>query len=155
MRRVSLRSGLNHCRSSVATSPPVPVQYLSSSTRRATCEVQTLRQTGVSRTAGPQCRRTIARLSTGGQSPPRSLPAAADQAAPPAGRDSSEAGEPAQHTPVLLDEILGFFADVRLRTFVDGTLGAGGHACAIAAAHQVILLRHAPPVGTVHLWQYL
>ena len=66
------------------------------------------------------------------------LSAAADQAAP-SPEPGLAASQPAQHTPVLLAEILGFFADVRLRTFVDGTLGAGGHACAIAAAHQVLL----------------
>ncbi len=42
-----------------------------------------------------------------------------------------------QHTPVLLDEILGFFEGRQLRTFVDGTLGAAGHSCAVSAAHQV------------------
>ena len=49
------------------------------------------------------------------------------------------------HTPVLLDEVLGIFseylakgADVRLGdlTFVDATLGAGGHACAILERFQ-------------------
>lgn len=39
------------------------------------------------------------------------------------------------HVPVLLDEILGFFADMPVRVYVDGTLGAGGHAEAVARHH--------------------
>ena len=34
-------------------------------------------------------------------------------------------------------QVLGFFAELQLRTFVDGTLGAGGHASALLAAHPV------------------
>jgi len=37
---------------------------------------------------------------------------------------------------VLLQEVLECFREVRLRTFVDGTLGAGGHAAAIASQNQ-------------------
>lgn len=40
-----------------------------------------------------------------------------------------------QHQPVLLAEVLTVFADVSLSTFVDGTVGAGGHSSAIAHAH--------------------
>lgn len=29
------------------------------------------------------------------------------------------------HIPVLLDEVIAYYADVNLRTYVDGTLGAG------------------------------
>lgn len=47
---------------------------------------------------------------------------------------------------MLLNDILGFFEGLQLRTFVDGTLGAGGHACAIAAAHQVHNLTAYPAV---------
>jgi len=36
---------------------------------------------------------------------------------------------------VLLDEVLGAFEGRELRTFVDGTLGAGGHSAAVAARH--------------------
>lgn len=43
----------------------------------------------------------------------------------------------APHQPVLLQEVLGFFTGMRLGTFIDGTLGAGGHASATAALHQV------------------
>lgn len=39
------------------------------------------------------------------------------------------------HVPVLLDEILGFFEDVSVRVYIDGTLGAGGHAEAVARHH--------------------
>lgn len=42
------------------------------------------------------------------------------------------------HKPVLLQDILAFFADLRLSTFVDGTVGAGGHAHAILQAHPEI-----------------
>ncbi len=41
------------------------------------------------------------------------------------------------HTPVLLQEVLHFFRGSQLRTFVDGTLGAGGHSAAIACQHSV------------------
>ena len=44
---------------------------------------------------------------------------------------------PVPHEPVLLQEVLEFFAGVQLGTFMDGTLGAGGHAAAITAQHQV------------------
>lgn len=40
-----------------------------------------------------------------------------------------------KHTPVLLTEILTFFKDVPLQTYVDGTTGAGGHALAILENH--------------------
>lgn len=39
------------------------------------------------------------------------------------------------HIPVLLEEVLGVFADRSLPVFVDATLGAGGHAAALLAAH--------------------
>ena len=39
------------------------------------------------------------------------------------------------HVPVLLQEVLDAFHGVELRSFVDGTLGAGGHSTAIAKAH--------------------
>ena len=39
------------------------------------------------------------------------------------------------HTPVLLDEVVGIFASQQLATLVDATLGAGGHAAALLAAH--------------------
>lgn len=43
---------------------------------------------------------------------------------------------PAPHLPVLLDECLRAFEGVELKRFVDGTLGAAGHASALLAAHQ-------------------
>lgn len=43
------------------------------------------------------------------------------------------------HTPVLLQEILGCFRETSLHTFVDGTLGAGGHSTSIAQHHQELL----------------
>ena len=45
----------------------------------------------------------------------------------------SRSGSP--HTPVLLAEVVAAFHGVDLRTHVDCTLGAGGHALAIAADH--------------------
>ncbi|MGE3954730.1 MAG: 16S rRNA (cytosine(1402)-N(4))-methyltransferase RsmH [Parachlamydiales bacterium] len=39
------------------------------------------------------------------------------------------------HIPVLLNEVVEAFRPVELLTFVDGTIGAGGHAEAIARAH--------------------
>ncbi|MBX7066191.1 MAG: 16S rRNA (cytosine(1402)-N(4))-methyltransferase RsmH [Parachlamydiales bacterium] len=43
-----------------------------------------------------------------------------------------------KHIPVLLREVLEVFAGQNLRTFFDGTLGAGGHAKAILEAHPEI-----------------
>lgn len=42
------------------------------------------------------------------------------------------------HKSVLLQEILGVFRDYELSTFVDGTLGAGGHAKAMLQEHPEI-----------------
>lgn len=39
------------------------------------------------------------------------------------------------HKSVLLDECVAAFNGLNLKTFVDGTLGAGGHACAILENH--------------------
>lgn len=39
------------------------------------------------------------------------------------------------HIPVLLNEIIDAFSDVNLYRYIDGTLGAGGHAEAILKAH--------------------
>lgn len=43
-----------------------------------------------------------------------------------------------RHTPVLLQEVLEVFSPCRIRTFFDGTVGAGGHAKAILEAHPEI-----------------
>lgn len=45
---------------------------------------------------------------------------------------------PAPHISVLMQPILESFSDSELGTFIDGTLGAGGHASAILAAHPEI-----------------
>jgi 16S rRNA (cytosine1402-N4)-methyltransferase len=42
------------------------------------------------------------------------------------------------HTPVLYQEIQNVFADLQLHVFVDGTLGAGGHAASLLSAHPEI-----------------
>lgn len=44
------------------------------------------------------------------------------------------------HISVLLNPILDFFKPIKMRTYVDGTLGAGGHACAVMNSHPVSYL---------------
>lgn len=44
----------------------------------------------------------------------------------------------APHLPVLATEVLALFQDLRLKTFVDGTVGAGGHAALMLEAHPEI-----------------
>jgi len=41
----------------------------------------------------------------------------------------------APHVPVLMEEIMEFFQDINVRVYVDGTLGAGGHASQVVARH--------------------
>lgn len=45
----------------------------------------------------------------------------------------------AHHLPVLLKEVLQAFESMKISTFLDGTLGAGGHAEAILTAHPEIV----------------
>ena len=45
------------------------------------------------------------------------------------------------HISVMLGEILEQLQAVDMRTYVDCTLGAGGHAAAMLQAHQVELMR--------------
>ena len=42
------------------------------------------------------------------------------------------------HVSVMKDEMLEYFKGMTIRTFFDGTLGAGGHARAILEAHPEI-----------------
>jgi 16S rRNA (cytosine1402-N4)-methyltransferase len=42
------------------------------------------------------------------------------------------------HKPVLSHEVLEIFAEQKIRTFFDGTLGAGGHAALLLEAHPEI-----------------
>lgn len=42
------------------------------------------------------------------------------------------------HYSVLLSEVLSYFQDLSIHTFIDGTLGSGGHAFAILDAHPEI-----------------
>lgn len=44
------------------------------------------------------------------------------------------------HTPILLTEIASFFCDTSVHTFIDGTVGAGGHAEEILRQHPEIEL---------------
>lgn len=57
-----------------------------------------------------------------------SLPSAAAPALDPAAPSPP-------HVSVMLHEVLAAFQPVQLRTYLDCTLGAGGHAAALAAAH--------------------
>jgi len=43
-----------------------------------------------------------------------------------------------EHQSVLLEEFLSFFEGQKIRSFYDGTLGAGGHARALLEAHPEI-----------------
>ena len=43
-----------------------------------------------------------------------------------------------RHVPVLLEEVLKSFDDLKIDTFVDATLGAGGHSSAILQHHDEI-----------------
>lgn len=42
------------------------------------------------------------------------------------------------HIPVMLEEVLEGFASVHIKTFYDGTVGAGGHAAALLETHPEI-----------------
>lgn len=42
------------------------------------------------------------------------------------------------HKPILVDAFLSFFKEKAIQTFLDGTLGAGGHAEKILEAHPEI-----------------
>lgn len=42
------------------------------------------------------------------------------------------------HDSVLLQEFLSYFEQLPIRTFIDGTVGAGGHAAALLATHPEI-----------------
>jgi 16S rRNA (cytosine1402-N4)-methyltransferase len=42
------------------------------------------------------------------------------------------------HKPVMLEECVKYFEDKKIKVFFDGTLGAGGHAKALLAAHPEI-----------------
>lgn len=43
-----------------------------------------------------------------------------------------------EHEPILLETFIAFFADKKIRTFIDGTVGAGGHAFGLLQAHPEI-----------------
>lgn len=42
------------------------------------------------------------------------------------------------HIPVMVDEVVAGFSSVHIKTFYDGTVGAGGHAAALLEKHQEI-----------------
>lgn len=43
-----------------------------------------------------------------------------------------------KHIPVLLNEVVASFKDLKIRTFVDGTVGLGGHAKELLSSHEEI-----------------
>ncbi|KAK6915246.1 Ribosomal RNA small subunit methyltransferase H [Dillenia turbinata] len=49
-------------------------------------------------------------------------------------------GDNVNHVPVMLGEALDVFSAVNLRSFVDCTVGAAGHSCAIIQAHPEMQL---------------
>ena len=51
------------------------------------------------------------------------------------GAPGATADEEAPHVPVLMRQVLDCFAGTEVRTYVDGTMGAGGHASAVVRAH--------------------
>ncbi|KAG2497757.1 hypothetical protein HYH03_004029 [Edaphochlamys debaryana] len=59
----------------------------------------------------------------------------APTAAPTAPALSSAADYPYPHVPVMLHEVLAAFQPVHVGTYLDCTLGAGGHASEMVAAH--------------------
>lgn len=44
------------------------------------------------------------------------------------------------HEPVLVQEFLSFFENLKIEVFVDGTLGAGGHSLSLLKAHPEVKL---------------
>ena len=63
----------------------------------------------------------------------------------------------APHAPVLLEEVLAVFEGREISCFIDGTLGAGGHAEAILKAHpntagNVTYILPAAPQSTWARW---
>tara|TARA_B100001142_G_scaffold284955_1_gene298937 strand:+ start:262 stop:1194 length:933 start_codon:yes stop_codon:yes gene_type:complete len=50
-------------------------------------------------------------------------------------RSSVAEGPVAPHVPVLTRQVLEAFRDLEMKTYVDGTMGAGGHACAVIGEH--------------------
>ncbi|CAN8256682.1 unnamed protein product [Cochlearia groenlandica] len=52
--------------------------------------------------------------------------------------DGGDESPPSSHVPVLLGEVVDVFSSVRLRSFVDCTLGAAGHSSSIIQSHSEI-----------------
>lgn len=51
---------------------------------------------------------------------------------------SPSSSEDRPHVPIMVSEVLSGFEGVELKTFYEGTIGAGGHAKAILEAHPEI-----------------
>jgi len=51
---------------------------------------------------------------------------------------SPSSSESRPHIPIMVSEVLSGFEGVELKTFYEGTLGAGGHAKVILEAHPEI-----------------
>ena len=89
-----------------------------------------------SRRGSSRCGSSTARLG-GSAAHRRQLSGAARAAAAVAPEAAPAAGAAAEqpHVSVLLDEVLKAFEGLQVRCYVDGTLGAGGHASAVLRAH--------------------
>jgi hypothetical protein len=96
--------------------------------------------------AGPRSPTFVSRQGTGIHGSPRHqwLGCAAQRTLAAASAEQLSPAVPASqppHVSVLLHEVLGFFEGLRVETYVDGTLGAGGHASE--------MLRHHPELSTL------
>ena len=97
------------------------------------------------RAAPPRPPRGIAPVSSGGGGVPRALSRRAASGAasgdaspalPPRGTNAlQEDADGAPHVSVLMRQVLECFEGRALRHYVDGTMGAGGHASAVVRAH--------------------
>lgn len=76
-----------------------------------------------------QQRRLCRDHGSGGAVPHAAAAAAADTS------DSAEASQQQPHVSVMMDEVLGAFEGLTVRRYVDGTLGAAGHAAAMLRQH--------------------
>ena len=115
-----------HCAAAAATAPGALASRCLAQLRRSTfCGGSGLRPLA--------CCVQARRLAAAAAAPPPA--AAASSSAAPASTAAAAAGQQPPHVSVLLDEILAFFGDLRVETYVDGTLGAAGHAAALLGAH--------------------
>ncbi len=84
-------------------------------------------------------RETSARAPAASASATPAASAAAQPPAPSSSPSPSASAEPYPypHVPVMLREVLDAFAPLHVTSYLDCTLGAGGHASEMVAAHPV------------------